>query len=430
MLATFRRVLLLVVGGALLPLSAAAQVPRPTSLAAEAQVPRPTNDPTGTPPSQPTTAAPEQTQPDSSQGSSSDTRFDVFQRQIRRALERKDIAEAVAIAERQYVYFPDEMKASADLGGLYFRQGYHEKAEPILRTALNQQSVAFSGDLAAILSEVSFQLGQIELDAHRPKAAIPFLERSIDRLATVGLPRFLLAIALYQTGDTERAERVNAQAFDLDRIGARALNYVLYARSQRLAGTPDDAAATVEAGLAKFPNELDLRFELALARRAQNRSAEALYELLYARALRSPNLPSKMNFDDEIKALRQEANIADADAELKAAVTYLDAAETDHPDEALASIQDAVRLSTRRSYGLQLLVVQAYMATGRFTQAERLLIQLADQQPTSVPTLALLAELYLAQSRTNSADLVIARATRIDNSNPHLREVIARRGNN
>jgi tetratricopeptide (TPR) repeat protein len=410
-IATVRRLLIIAVGVVLVPISIAAQVPRPTS------------DPANT------HSAETQSEPEASgQTSASDSRFDVFQRQIRRALERRDVSEAVAIAERQYVLFPDEMKASADLGGLYFRQGYHERSEPLLRTALTQESTEFMGDAALVISEVSLQLGQIELDANRPKAAIPLLERSIDKLAQIGLPRFLLALALFQTGDMERAERENAQAFQYDRVGARAPNYAMMARNQRLTGTPDEAAATAETGLAQFPTSLDLRFELALARRAQNRSAEALYELLYAKALRSPNMPSSMKFDDEIRALRQESNVAEAEAELKAAVTCLDALETDHPTEALASIQDAVRLNGRRSFGLQLLLAQALVATGRYTQAERLLNQLIEQQPTSVPALTMLAGLLIVEGRLNNADLVLARAARIDNSNPRVRELIARRG--
>jgi predicted Zn-dependent protease len=94
----------------------------------------------------------------------------------------------------------------------------------------------------------------------------------------------------------------------------------------------------------------------------------------------------------------------------------------------MASVQDALRLNGRRSFGLQLLLARAYVATGRYSSAERLLNQLVTQQPTSVPPLTMLAELFLSQGRLKSADLVLARAARIDNSHPRLRELLARRG--
>jgi tetratricopeptide (TPR) repeat protein len=407
--APFRRFFLLAAGSALLPGLVAAQVPRRSTDAASSPLTPPALE-------------------ESSQTPSGDTRFGVFQRQIARAVARGDIAEAVEIAERQYSIFPDEMKASADLGLLLYRRGQISDAEPHLRRALSQQSSAYTGDTSSIIGEINLELGQIELDGGRPKGAIPLLERAIDGQPKIGLPRFLLAIALFRTGDTQRAERENASAFQIDSTGARALNFALLARNQRITGAVDDAAATVEAGLTRFPNALDLRFELALARRAQNRSAEALYELLYARALRSPNMPSTANFDNEIRALRKEANVDGSEPELKAAVTCLDALDADRPDEALAAIQVANRLNGAHSLALDLLVARAYVATGRYSNAERLLMKLAEQQPTSVPTLAMLANLYILQGRTMSADTVLARAKQLDSTNPEVRELIERRG--
>jgi tetratricopeptide (TPR) repeat protein len=415
----FCRVLILAAGVALCPSLARAQVPRPPDPAAVPQSVEPAVE----------AVRPRQVSSErSEQEPVRDNRFEVFQRQLAQALARRDNAEALAIAERQYVLFPEEMKASADLGRLYFTQGQHEKAEPLLRAALSQQSAVFAGDTASVRGEVSLQLGQITLDSGRPKEAIGFLERSIDGQPMLGLPRFLLAIALLRTGNEERAERENALAFQIDSEGARAPNYALLARTQRAAGSVDEAAGVVEAGLRRFPSALDLRLELALTRRAQNRPAEALYELLYARALRSPNVPSNADFDGQIRALRREANVAEADPELKAVVTYLDAAESDNAETALAAVQDAVRLNGRRSFPLLLLLAQAYMASGRYSQAEQLLGQLVSRQPASLPALTLLADLYVAQGRFAGADQVIGRALRVDGSNPRLRAVIARRG--
>jgi Flp pilus assembly protein TadD len=415
---TFRRILILAVGAALSTASVRAQVPRPPDPAVPQSV-QPAAD---------SVQPPQSSEDDPGQTPTRDSRFELFQRQLAQALGRRDTAEAMTIAERQYVIYPDEMKASADLGGLYFTQGQYNKAEPLLRAALSQQNAYYTGDTAAVIGDVCLQLGQIALDRGKALEAVPLLERSIDGHPMLGLPRFLLAIALFRAGNEERAERENTSAFQIDRVGARAMNYAILARSQRVAGTVDEAAATVEAGIVRFPLDLDLRLELALTRRAQDRPADALYELLYAKALRSPNLPSTADFDGQIRALRREANLPEAHAELKAVVTYLDAIEGDHPTEALAAIQDAVRLNGRDNFSLRLLLAEGYIATGRYSRAEMVLNQLVVRQPVSLPALTILAELFLAQGRLASADQVIARATRIDPSNPRLREVVARRG--
>jgi len=405
----FRRFFLIAAGAVLFPVLASAQVPRrPADSASSPLTPPALEDATQTP--------------------VSDAQFDVFQRRLTRALERGNMAEALDVAQQQYQSFPNEMKASADLGHVMFKTGRYSDAEPHLRRALTQQSTVYSGDSLSLVGEINLELGQIELDAGRPKAAIPFLERAIDGQPKIGLPRLLLAIALFRIGDMQRAERENANAFQIDSEGARALNYALLARNQRVAGAADEAATTVESGLVRFPNALDLRFELALARRAQNRSADALYELLYAKTLRSPNIPSAANFDNEIRALRQEANVPEADPELKAAVTCLDALDADRPQEALASIQDASRLNGKRGLPMQILLARTLLATGRYSQAERVLVDLVAQNPSAVPPLAMLAELYLTQNRTLSADTILARAAQLDSTNPQVRELMARRG--
>ena len=89
----------------------------------------------------------------------------------------------------------------------------------------------------------------------------------------------MLAWAFSKAGDNDRSYREITAAFDVDSASARPPDYVLLSRALRASGNAAGAGDALAAACKQFPFDADLRYELAVTRRAQKRPADAVYEL-------------------------------------------------------------------------------------------------------------------------------------------------------
>jgi tetratricopeptide (TPR) repeat protein len=355
-----------------------------------------------------------------------DDSFASLQRRLAEAMQKNDLAGAVTIAERQHRLFPNEMKATADLGDVYLARGDADRAEPLLRAAITQPSKLYTSNVAPVLGGIYANLGQISLAKGHAQDAIGQLQRAVDYAPTAARPRFLLASAFAIAGEADRSTREIRAAFDIDSTAARPGDYVLLARSLRRSGNLTAANDAVEAAVKRFPLDIDIRVERAELLRARKRSGEALCDLLYAQMLAPANDPRLAPVADAITQLRNEAEAAsadDPDPELVSLLSYLDDASTGQYDEALPTIADVVAADPQ-SPVTRLLLGRAYLETGRMAEAERVLTELVDQDPSNVPALAELARLYFAEGRSGAASRTVARARSVAPDNPRLREII------
>ena len=341
---------------------------------------------------------------------------------------RGDVAGAIAIAERQHRLFPNEMKATADLGDAYLARGDASRAEPLLRSAITQQSRHFTSSTGPVLGAIYANLGQISLDRGRPQEAIQQLQRAVDYAPTAARARFLLASAFAMAGDAERSNREIRAAFDVDDSVARAGDYLMLARAFRGAGNAAQASEALERAVSRFPTDVALRLEAAATHMTRKRPVAAMYELLYARMILRPDAsPAQAQaVEDGIAALRAEAEAArDPDQRLDLIFAYLDDASTEQHDEALPTLQELLGLETESTLVPRLLLARGYRATGRMAEAERTLLTLLDETPSSVPAMVELAEIYFAQGRREAALRLVARARQYGPDTARLRDVMA-----
>lgn len=352
--------------------------------------------------------------------------FAALQRRLAAALRGGDTEEVAELAERQSKLYPAEMKATADLADVCLARGEMERAERLLRAALTQRNLEYGGDGAALLGSVHASLGRIALGRGRTKEAIAHLQRSVDYAPTAARARFMLATAFSRVGDVERSDRELRAAFDVDASAAGPVDYVLLGGSLERAGNVDGAIDALATAVTRFPFDVDVRIARSDALRAGGRAAAALYELLYAQMLMHDGAPQAAAVAERVDGLRATAEAAagEPDPELESVFAYLHDASTDQHDQALQSIHEAIRLGGGRHLVPRLLLAESYIATGRLGEAERLLTQLIEQEPMSVPAMATLAGLYFSQQRPRMARRVLDRAARLDANNPRLREVV------
>lgn len=338
------------------------------------------------------------------------------------------MARAASIAERQHRLFPNEMKATADLGGVYLARGDSDRAEPLLQTATKQQSKLYTAKPDAVLGDVYANLGEIALEKGRTQDAISQLQRAVDLAPTAARARFLLASAFALAGDLDRSGREIRAAFDVDSSAARAIDYMLLARTFKRAGNLTAAVDALETGARRFPSDIDVRLELADARHAQKHPVEALYDLLLARMLLNVNAPKTQvdSIASQLARLRTETETArsDPDPRLELMFSYLDDASTEQHDEALPTIRDLLARERSNPFVPRLLLARSLRATGRLAEAETVLTQLVAESPSSVPALTDLADLYFAENRRDAALRLVARAQQLAPDNRHLREVV------
>ena len=356
-------------------------------------------------------------------------RFRDLQGEIQNALKKGNIAAAVRAAESQHEAFPDEMKATADLALLYARNGRPSLAEPLLTAALAQTASLWTDDGRELLAAVHTELGKIRIDTGRPAEAARSLERAIDLDPAAARPRFLLAAAFLATGDEERAARENATAFEFDAAGAdaRPANHLLLARAQAKAGDLDAAARTLETVAEKFPSEPGTHAELAAVRRRQGRPADALYELLFEQMLERRGSPLSAPLRAQIAALRAES-VNSEDEEFQALGEVMAASEAGRDEEALTTLNEVARMGASDRPVVRLLLAEAYAATGRLGEAERVLTALLAARPATLPALTMLGDVYLRQDRRQAAAEVLGRARRLDGTNARLLELLDRAG--
>jgi tetratricopeptide (TPR) repeat protein len=350
--------------------------------------------------------------------------FPALQRRLADAMARGDLAGAVAIAERQHELFPDEMKATADLGGVYLARGDSERAEPLLRAAITQPSRHYRGLVAPVAAKLYASLGEIALAKGRPREAIPSLQRAADYAPTAARVRFMLASACEAAGEVERSTREIRAAFHADGSAARADDFVLLARALERSGNELGAAQAFEAALARFPLDVGLRLERAAMMRSRGRPSAALLDLVYARMLAHAGDARLAEIADRIGELRAEVSSPRRDAKLSATISHLDDAASGRHDEALRTIREVVDAEPR-SFVARLLLSRSCAATGRLLEAERTLAELTAEDPSSVPALAELAAVMYAQGRRDAARRLVERARQLDAGNARLREVIA-----
>jgi tetratricopeptide (TPR) repeat protein len=368
---------------------------------------------------QPSEAATRMAQP------SQDDSFPALQHRLADAMAKGDLERAAAVAEHQHTLFPNEMKATADLGDVYLARGDAERAEPLLRAAITQPSTLYTNSIAPVLGEIYENLGQIALAKGQAQDAISQLQRAVDYSPTSARPRFLLAAAFAVVGETERSAREVRAAFDIDSSVARVSDYLLLARSLRLSNNLPAAAQAVDAGIERFPHDVDLRVERAAMLRARKQTAESLCELIYVQMLLHAGDPRTAALATEISGIRAEADApssADGPTELKSLFSYLDDAGTGQYDEALPTIQEVA--ATDPGFVPHLLLARAFAETGRMAEAEHVLQDLVTRDPSSVPALAELAGVLFAEGRSEAATQIVDRARAIDPENVRLREVM------
>jgi tetratricopeptide (TPR) repeat protein len=351
--------------------------------------------------------------------------FASFQRRLAGALERGDLSAALAIAEAQRTRFGGEMKAAADLAGVRLDRGDLDGAEPLYREALTGRLVEYKGDASELRGAIYLGLGRIALERGRAAEAVTHLQRAIDSAPTAARARFALAVAFAKGGDLERSDRELRAAFDVDASAALASDYVMLADSLQRAGELNEAASALATAGRLYPLDAGVRIARADALRANRQPAAALYELLYARMLARRDAPIATTIAEKIAALRAAADAAttDADPEVEAVFAYLDDAVTDQHDQALQSIHEAIRLNRGAHYVPQLLLAQSYKATGRLGQAEQILTQLVRADPTRLPALVDLADLYFVQGRDEAAGRMLERARALAPNHPRVVEL-------
>ena len=353
--------------------------------------------------------------------------FPDLQSQIADAIKQNQLGRALTIAERQRTLYPNEMKASADLAAVLMLRGDAARAEPLLRAATTQKSVLYSGSSAALLGEVFTSLGQIALDGGRPADAIAALLRAVDNAPTATRARYLLASAFDRSGDVGRASREIRAAFDVDPAAARPGDYRLLAKTAKAAGNAKAAAAAMGDAVRRYPTDVSLRVDYAVALSEAKLSAAALYELLHLQMVLRSDAPQLADVQARIGKLRAEAEAAtpEPDPQLESMFAYLADAEADQHDAALPTIQEVVSMNSGESTVPLLMLGRSLKATGRCGEAERVLSQLVERDPQSVPALAELADLYFVEGRLETARATVARAEKIDPKNPRLVEVVA-----
>lgn len=356
-------------------------------------------------------------------------RFERTQRDLAAALKRNDLQAAISVAERQHEEFPDEMKASADLGLLYARQGRTVDAEKLLARAASQASALWKGDAQQTFASVQTELGQISLDGGRPKEAVAAFERAIDLDPVAPRPRFLLAAAYVAIGDADRGARENAVAFELDPTAAvaRPVNHLLAARALVRAEKLDEAERALAALTERFPAEPGLRLERARVLRRQGRLASALFELLYERLLERSGSPLAADVRKEIVEVRKAAPESEDDA-LLAMDEALGELDSDREEEALRPLREVSRLTQGRHVAVEVLLAETFAANGHFAEAERLLNRTLAAKPACLPALTALASIYLDQDRRAAAGELLERGRRVDGSNARLVELLGRLG--
>jgi tetratricopeptide (TPR) repeat protein len=350
--------------------------------------------------------------------------FPALQRGLADAITQGDLARAVAIAERQHKLYPNEMKATADLAGVYLARGDEDRAEPLLRAAIGQQNKLYTSGSTTVLGTIYANLGQIALDKGRTQDAISSLQRAVDYAPTTARARFLLASAFALSGETERSSREIRAAFDIDSSAARASDYLLLVEALRRAGNATAAAEAIETAVKRYPLDPALRAESADVLQARKQPVAALGELLYARMLVPIGDAQTAALTDKIAQLRAEAEAAtpDPDPQLEALFSYLDDAATGQYDEALPTIQDVVSADPT-AFVPRLLLARAYVETGRLAEAERVLDQLVAEDPSSAPALAELANIYFAESRPEAGRRAASRARSLAPATPRLKEI-------
>lgn len=334
-------------------------------------------------------------------------------------------SDALEIAERQRELFPREMKASVDLADQLLRQKALDRAETLYREALRQRSVEYKGETAALRGSIYLGLGQISLERGQTDEAISQLQRAIDYSPTIARARFLLASAFAKAGDVERSDRELRAAFDVDPSVAMAGDYALLAQAMRRAGDLNAAASALTAATKQFPANADLRIARADVLRDNKQPVLALYELIYAQMLVAENAPAAREVAARIARVRTETEAAaEPDPEIELLFAYLDDAMTDQHDEALQSIHEALRLNRGNAFIPNLLLAQSYRATGRYGEAEKVLKRLVEADPSSLPVLEGLVEIYLAQGRRDSAQPILERARSLAPNSSRIRELI------
>jgi tetratricopeptide (TPR) repeat protein len=350
--------------------------------------------------------------------------FAALQTRLADALTQGDLSRALAIAERQHRLYPNEMKATADLGNVYLVRGDADRAEPLLRAAIGQQNKLYTSGVTPVLGTIYADLGQIALDKGRTQDAISSLQRAVDYAPTTARARFLLASAFALSGETERSSREIRAAFDIDSSAARASDYLLLVQALRRSGSAASAADAAEAAVKRYPLDTALRVERAGVLRARKRPVAALCDLLYARMLVPADDARTSALDGRIAELRAEADAAtpDPDPELELLFSYLDDAATGQYDQALPTIQDVVSADPG-AFVPRLLLARAYVETSRLAEAERLLDQLLAEDPTSAPALAELASLHFAEGRPEAGRRAAARARSLAPATPRLKEL-------
>lgn len=348
--------------------------------------------------------------------------FVELQGQIADAIRQGQLGRALTLAERQRTLYPNEMKASADLAGVYLLRGDAARAEPVLRAAITQKNALYSGNVQSLLGEIYTSLGQIALDSRRPTDAISFLLRAVDNAPTASRARYLLAAALDMSGDPERASREIRAAFDVDSASARPADYRLLARTARATGDAKAAVTSLFQATARFPMDVSLRMDYAASLVDAKQPTRALFELLYLKSVLRADAPQHSEIDGRIEKLRAEAEASKPEPEpqLEAMFSYLADAESEQHDSALPTIQYVVAMDEGSSVVPLLLLGRSLKATGRFGEAERVLLALAEREPQSVPILAELADLYYAEGRLEGARRVVDRAEKVDPQNPRL----------
>ncbi len=349
--------------------------------------------------------------------------FASLQRQLADARARGDLAVAIAVAERQHRLFPNEMKATADLGDVCLARGDAARAEPLLRAAMKQPSRHYTGRVAPVVATIYANLGQIALAKGRPKDAIPSLQLAADYSPGAGRARYILASALAAVGETERGTKELRAAFYDEASAAVPGDYVLLARLHERAGDRISAARAFEAALTRYPLDVDLRLERAALMRGRGRSADALFDLVYARMLAHADDARLTAIATRISELRAETTSARPDPRLRAMFAYLDDAASGRPDDALRSIREVVAVEPE-AFVPRLLLARTCADTGRMAEAERTLALLVTEDASSVPALAELAALMYAQGRVDAARPVVERARGLDAGNARLREVL------
>ncbi|MHC9539683.1 MAG: tetratricopeptide repeat protein [Vulcanimicrobiota bacterium] len=307
--------------------------------------------------------------------------------------------------------FPAEQAIALNASGGYAMMNDWEKSLQFALKVIDEKSPQLrKGDNITIMAAAHNNAAQAYLKMKNLDKGIEHLKKALELQPDMGGSNYLMGQALTEAGKCKESIDFFRKAFSVSPGTANPEDYSYYGYSLGKCEKRKEATEIAKSGMERYPLYPGMHFNYASMLSAENRYAEAIYELhveiLLFRGSGRDDTDNALRF---MAGLINEVRNNPKNADHEEVSLLYESIRKSSPDK----VEKLIEISSTKPFLLNVFLAEAYTGAGNYGKAKLLYQKVLAEAPYFVPAYVELGEIYEKEKDTDNATMLYKKAVKL-----------------